>query len=388
MWRSACVRLSVFLIVASPSLPQVLPESPSVVASESAGAEQVRLSEILITTPQPYDPAQVAQAQSKAEEVHRAIQKGARFDELAKTYSQGPTAAQGGDLGYFRHGQLASSLEELVFGMKVGEVSGVVRTKQGFVILRVAERGQSAQTPPEPGSQTHGQNNAGARSDVDVLSDTLGVDFGPYLQEILKRVKNNWYNLVPDVALPPLRKQGTVTIEFTIMKDGRVTGMKLTQPSGDVSLDRAAWGGITASNPFPALPTEYSGKYLVLRFRFQYNPSKSGRPEGSATAAVPTRPNIAVQPGRSVSVRSGKSQKFSVVILNPVRNGPVTVRWSVAGPGCKDDACGTISADGLYTAPLKPPDPAFVTVTAAVEAADPPITDSVTIEIVHKDKTD
>jgi hypothetical protein len=48
--------------------------------------------------------------------------------------------------------------------------------------------------------------------------------------------------------------------------------MRLIGPSGDVSLDRAAWGGITGSNPFPPLPSEFHGQYLALRFHFYYNP--------------------------------------------------------------------------------------------------------------------
>jgi len=63
-----------------------------------------------------------------------------------------------------------------------------------------------------------------------------------------------------------------VGVDFVIMKDGSVGGMKLTSESGDVALDRAAWGGITASNPFPPLPGEFRGPYLALRFRFYYNP--------------------------------------------------------------------------------------------------------------------
>ena len=50
--------------------------------------------------------------------------------------------------------------------------------------------------------------------------------------------------------------------------------MKLVAPSGDVAMDRAAWGGITSSVPFGPLPTEFHGPYLALRFRFYYNPDK------------------------------------------------------------------------------------------------------------------
>ncbi len=115
---------------------------------------------------------------------------------------------------------------------------------------------------------------AGIRSNMDILSDTMGVDFGPYLARVLHDVRQNWYQLIPEVARAPLMKKGKVAIEFAIMKDGSVAGMRLAGTSGDVALDRAAWGGITASNPFPPLPTEFRGQYLALRFRFFYNPDK------------------------------------------------------------------------------------------------------------------
>jgi TonB family protein len=106
---------------------------------------------------------------------------------------------------------------------------------------------------------------------LEILSDTQGVDFGPYLQRILQEVKENWYRLIPESAE---MKKGKLAIEFAITKDGQVAGMKLVATSGDPPLDRAAWGGITASNPFPPLPTEFKGPFLALRFRFFYNPSK------------------------------------------------------------------------------------------------------------------
>ena len=104
---------------------------------------------------------------------------------------------------------------------------------------------------------------------LDIMSDTMGVDFGPYLSRVLQNVRANWVNLIPEAAA---MRKGKVTIQFAILKDGKVAGMRMLTPSGDVSLDRAAWGGITASNPLPPLPPEYGGDYLSLRFRFYYNP--------------------------------------------------------------------------------------------------------------------
>lgn len=109
---------------------------------------------------------------------------------------------------------------------------------------------------------------------LEVLSDTQGVDFGPYLNRVLQAVRMNWYNLIPEEARPPLLKRGKVAIEFAITPDGKVAGMTLRGPSGDVALDRAAWGGITASAPFQPLPSQFHGPYLALRFHFYYNPGK------------------------------------------------------------------------------------------------------------------
>jgi TonB family protein len=117
-------------------------------------------------------------------------------------------------------------------------------------------------------------NGASAQGGLEVLSDTMGVDFGPYLSRVLQNVRQNWYNLIPEVARPPIMKKGKVAIEFAITKDGSVAGMRLVGSSSDVALDRAAWGGITASNPFPPLPTEFKGQYLELRFFFFYNPDR------------------------------------------------------------------------------------------------------------------
>jgi TonB family protein len=110
---------------------------------------------------------------------------------------------------------------------------------------------------------------------LDVLSDTMGVDFGPYLARVLHDVRENWYRIIPESARAPLMKRGKVSIEFAILKDGQVAGLRIVSPSGDVALDRAAYGGITASKPFPPLPSEFGGEYLALRFHFYYNPDRS-----------------------------------------------------------------------------------------------------------------
>jgi TonB family protein len=139
-------------------------------------------------------------------------------------------------------------------------------------MIRQAER-NAARSNGEAGD--NGENapiaHPGVASGVEVLSDTMGVDFGPYLHQVVQMTQSSWDLLIPEAARPPLLKQGTVAIQFIILPDGSIKQMQLVRPSGDVSLDRAAWGGITGAGPFPPLPKQFKGPYLALRFYFLYN---------------------------------------------------------------------------------------------------------------------
>jgi len=91
--------------------------------------------------------AALAAAEAKANDLLKQIRAGASFEDLAKKDSDGPSAAQGGDLGVFKRGTLAKELEDKTFAMKAGEVTDVIRTKQGYVILKVTSH-QMAGIPP------------------------------------------------------------------------------------------------------------------------------------------------------------------------------------------------------------------------------------------------
>jgi len=118
-----------------------------------------------------------------------------------------------------------------------------------------------------------GQGKRGRQfGNAEILSDTQGWDYGPYLERVVHDVRENWYRIIPESAE---MKKGKLAIEFAITRDGSVAAMKLIATSGDNALDRAAWGGITGSNPFPPLPPEFTGPYLTLRFRFYYNPDQN-----------------------------------------------------------------------------------------------------------------
>ena len=132
--------------------------------AEMEQPEEVRLAEIIIAPKTPAKPAvgadgkpappseaeteaALAAAQAKAQDLLDQVRKGAKFADLAKKYSDGPSAKDGGDLGSpFKRGTLSKELEDKVFALKAGEVTDVVRTKQGFVFLQVTEH-QAAGIP-------------------------------------------------------------------------------------------------------------------------------------------------------------------------------------------------------------------------------------------------
>jgi peptidyl-prolyl cis-trans isomerase SurA len=109
--------------------------------------EQVGLGEILIPTPEDATDAQIAQAQAKADEVAAKLKAGAKFDDLAKQYSGGPNADSGGSLGLFKRGTLGKVLEDATFSLKVGDTTPPIRTRQGFVLLKVTEHNPGGVPP-------------------------------------------------------------------------------------------------------------------------------------------------------------------------------------------------------------------------------------------------
>lgn len=109
--------------------------------------ESVHLNEILIPTSE--DPAsdELATADAEAKELEAKLKAGASFTELAKKYSKGPTAQQGGDLGDFRRGALAKVLEDQTFDLPVGGYTAPIRTRQGYILLQVAEHTPGGTAP-------------------------------------------------------------------------------------------------------------------------------------------------------------------------------------------------------------------------------------------------
>jgi TonB family protein len=209
--------------------------------------------------PSPQVNAAVAQQQAQPQpQAQTALQSG------ASAQPTGPQIAQLHTPNVFNSGRRAPSFGD------TGRAGSAIQQAAQAASQQRSSGGVSGEygSGPAIANSTH-------RDALEILSDTLGVDFAPYLRRMHLQVSTNWENVMPESVFPPLRKQGVVVIEFSILQDGTVTGIKLVGSSGDVALDRAAYAAISASNPMPHLPADFRSDYFTVRAHFYYNPAKN-----------------------------------------------------------------------------------------------------------------
>jgi peptidyl-prolyl cis-trans isomerase SurA len=116
--------------------------------SEFVRPEQVAIREIIVNTEGKKE-AEVADLRKKAETALKRVKDGEDFGEIAKRLSDGATKEQGGYIGTFKRGELAKQLEEVVFKMKRNELTDVLETKQGFLVMQVLEHYDEGEQPFE-----------------------------------------------------------------------------------------------------------------------------------------------------------------------------------------------------------------------------------------------
>ena len=136
------------------------------------------------------------------------------------------------------------------------------------------------------GGGAGGVNSDGQATDpssvgnLQLMSDPLGVDFKPYMLQVLASVRRNWFNIIPAIARTG--RPGLVQIQFIIDRKGQVPKLVIAASSGTLEFDRAAVASVSASYPFPPLPAAYSGTEIHLQLAFSYNivTNKAGQPRG------------------------------------------------------------------------------------------------------------
>jgi peptidyl-prolyl cis-trans isomerase SurA len=141
--------------------------------------EEVDLAEIFLGT-QGLSPEEISAVQTKADGIHTRVAKGEDFSELAKRYSEGSTAKDGGPLGTFEHGQLDPKIEDAVFKLDTGQVTDVIQTQTGFEILKVANHFQA-------GLQTQ------EKVEAEITQKIYEAKMQPALREYLAQLREESY---------------------------------------------------------------------------------------------------------------------------------------------------------------------------------------------------
>lgn len=123
---------------------------------------------------------------------------------------------------------------------------------------------------PIHGGASQGRGGS-AYGGLEMLTPDEGVDFSGYLQRVYLTVKRNWFAVMPSSV--DLGERGIVQLTFRIYRNGSVPSEdpQIQHNSGKEPLDRAAYSSVRASNPFDALPPQFSGPYIELRYTYFYN---------------------------------------------------------------------------------------------------------------------
>ncbi len=107
------------------------------------------------------------------------------------------------------------------------------------------------------------------KASIGLVSDPKGVDFGPYMVQVLSTVKRNWFSVMPESVR--LGQRGRVVVQFSIARNGEITKAVYTTESGSKPLDLAVVAALSMSNRLPQLPEGFTGDRVVLQLTFVYN---------------------------------------------------------------------------------------------------------------------
>ena len=150
--------------------------------TEFVRPEQVALREIVVST-EGKKPEDLPDLKKKAETALKRVQDGEDFGEIAKRLSDGSTKSQGGFLGIYKRGELSKELEDKVFKMKRKELTEVMETKQGFLVLEVLEH-------YDEGEQSL------AKVKNEIMDKLYGGRMEPAMREYLKTLREQSYVVI------------------------------------------------------------------------------------------------------------------------------------------------------------------------------------------------
>lgn len=356
--------------------------------------EQVRLSEILVPTPENATDAQVAQAQAKADDMAAQVKAGGDFAALAKKNSGGPTAAQGGDLGLFKRGALAKVLEDQTFELPVGQTTAPIRTRQGFVVLKLTEHQPGGVAPlkqVEPQVQEAmymEQMQPALRAYLTKLREDAYIDVKPGFVDTGASVKQT--KPVFTAYAPPAPKKKDV-LEKSRFDRARVGANSAATGAGTTAAtavaaapDTTARSGKTRASAQP-IKVGKNGKLKIRKEKVRYGQApRNALPPGpeetvagigaGASATSATGQALGDTPGTAIAPTQGTTQISSTSDVDPLGPKPVSAgktRFSSRAPEVKAEKVQQKQAKVVEKAAAVPEGPSATEVATKQTQAAP-----------------
>jgi peptidyl-prolyl cis-trans isomerase SurA len=397
-----------------------------------AKPEGVQLSEILVSTgPDPDDKAKTDAGKAKADEIEAKLHGGGDFSQLAKSFSEGTTAADGGAFGTFHRGELAKVFEDSTFNLKPGEWTEPIRTKQGYVIFKVDQHLPGGVPAYKDVEQDVEQNLYESRM-MPAMRDYLTqmreesyIDLKPgYVDSGAspKQVKPVYSAYTPPTTkkkakvertrfretthtfrqksgeLPAAPSPAPAPKATTVSKNdasaatekpgkkekiryGQAPSKTLPNAASSATEDAGAGSGATAANaaaePVNPLDTENKATQKTrysARAKTPKTPGANGAKTNSDTPPAPDAAEVADRQAQSTPLglngdTAAKKKKAKTVATDKTRYADKNKKPDVAAP----DAGGTPTAPAAQTpAPTQPPAPAAPTSAPAPASAPAP----------------
>lgn len=266
--------------------------------------EEVKLSEILVATPNADDAAQVAEAEKKANDIEGRLKSGADFATVAKADSGGPTASEGGRLGAYKRGDLPKVMEDATFNLQPGQFTSPIRTKQGWLILEVTEHNPSGTLP-----LNQVQND---------IQEKIGMEkMEPAMRGYLSK----------------LRDEAAIQVRAPYSDSGATPN--------EIKFIEGAYQ-----------PPQPKKKKHLERARFRQLPARRGKAaaaaaNGAPPAGVPTLDQVNAQKGAPVQVAAAKTEKPGK--REKIRFGQAPRETLPAGPTREVDAGAAAPSAGSST---------------------------------------
>ncbi|MDE3103674.1 MAG: peptidylprolyl isomerase [Acidobacteriota bacterium] len=291
--------------------------------NEYVQPEQVRLSEILVPIAADAKDDDVAKAKAKADGIADQLKAGAKFEDLAKQNSGGQTAATGGDLGLFKRGALAKVLEDQTFSLPEGQWTAPIRTRQGFVILKVTEH-HNAGVPPLK------------EVEPQVQEEMYMAQMQPALRAYLTNLRNDAYiDLKPGFVDTGASGKETKPV-FTayaapVAKKKKVTEKKRFERAGAFSNAAPVETKSKKGKAEAATAVAETGKKKKVhreKIRFGQAPRNSLPGDSGSVATTEGTPGNAAAPGTQIAPVQGENQ---VVSANDVDADPLAPKPTLTG---------------------------------------------------------